>query len=414
MAAGSSIAKKFQGLFSGITGNVWILGVVSMLTDVASEMIFAVLPVYLSSVLGLSTAVIGLIEGFAEASANLSRMASGIVSDAIKKQKNVVIFGYALSSFSKPLFGFATSAPIMFVVRVADRVGKGIRDAPRDALIADSTRTKKRGAAFGLHRSMDKVGAVVGPLIAIILLPLMAYNYRDFFLLSIIPGLLSLAVLYHYIREPAKKRIEAAKLKDSKKMNLNWNLFHPQLTPEYRKALAIALVFALGNFSFVFLMLRLVDFGIASALIPVAYLASNLVYMLSATPVGFLSDRVGRKSILVAGYAIFCILCILAAVGGGVEAGWLLILLYGLFTGTVETMQRAFVVDIVGKERRATALGTYFGTVGLLTFFASAIAGLLWQYFGAWAAFGFAAAVSAVSLVMLLAWFPNGNSVTET
>ncbi|MFA6329367.1 MAG: MFS transporter [Candidatus Micrarchaeia archaeon] len=414
MAAGSSIAKKFKGLFSGITGNVWILGVVSMLTDVASEMIFAVLPVYLSSVLGLSTSVIGLIEGFAEASANISRMASGIVSDAIKKQKNVVIFGYALSSFSKPLFGFATSAPIMFIVRVADRVGKGIRDAPRDALIADSTKTKKRGAAFGLHRSMDKVGAVIGPLIAIVLLPLMAYNYRDFFLLSIIPGILSLAVLYFYIREPAKKRIEAAKVKDSKKMNLNWNLFHPQLTPEYRKALVIALVFALGNFSFVFLMLRLVDFGIAAALIPVAYLASNLVYMLSATPVGFLSDRIGRKSILAAGYAIFCILCILAAVGGGVEAGWLLILLYGLFTGTVETMQRAFVVDIVGKERRATALGTYFGTVGLLTFFASALAGLLWQYLGAWAAFGFAAAVSAVSLMMLLAWFPNGNSVTET
>jgi len=413
MAADSSIAKKFKGLFSGITGNVWILGVVSMLTDVASEMIFAVLPVYLSSVLGLSTAVIGLIEGFAEASSNISRMASGIVSDAIKKQKNVVIFGYALSSFSKPLFGFATSAPIMFIVRVADRVGKGIRDAPRDALIADSTKTKKRGAAFGLHRSMDKVGGVVGPLLAIVLLPLMAYNYRDFFLLSIIPGLLSLAVLYYYIREPAKKRIEAAKAKD-KKMNLNWNLFHPQLTPEYRKALVIALVFALGNFSFVFLMLRLVDFGIAAALIPVAYLVFNLVYLLSATPVGFLSDRIGRKKVLAAGYAIFCILCILAAVGGGVEVGWLLILLYGLFTGTVETMQRAFVVDIVGKERRATALGTYFGTVGLVTFFASAIAGLLWQYFGAWVAFGFAAVVAAVSLVMLLAWFRNGNTVTET
>jgi len=413
MAAGG-FAKKFKGLFSGITGNVWILGVVSMLTDVASEMIFAVLPVYLSSVLGLSTAVIGLIEGFAEASANLSRMASGIVSDAIKKQKNVVIFGYALSSFSKPLFGFATSAPIMFVVRVADRVGKGIRDAPRDALIADSTKTKKRGAAFGLHRSMDKVGAVVGPLLAIVLLPLMAYNYRDFFLFSIIPGLLSIGVLYYYIREPARKRIEAAKLKSSRKMNLNWNLFHPHLNREFRRALLVAAIFALGNFSFVFLMLRLVDFGIAAALIPVAYLVSNLVYMLSATPVGFLSDKVGRKNILAAGYATFCVLCILAAAGGGVEAGWLLILLYGLFTATVETMQRAFVVDIVGKERRATALGTYFGTVGLITFFASAIAGVLWQYLGAWAAFGFAAAVAAVSLVMLLAWFPNGNSVTET
>ncbi len=410
--AASGFAKKFKGLFSGITGNVWILGVVSMLTDVASEMIFAVLPVYLSSVLGLSTAVIGLIEGFAEASSNLSRMASGIVSDAIKKQKNVVIFGYALSSFSKPLFGFATSAPVMFVVRVADRMGKGIRDAPRDALIADSTKTKKRGAAFGLHRSMDKVGAVVGPLIAIVLLPLMAYNYRDFFLLSIIPGLLSLGVLYFYIREPAKKRLEAAKAKG--KMNLNWNLFHPHLSPEFRKALAIALVFALGNFSFVFLMLRLVDFGIAAALIPVAYLASNLVYMLSATPIGFLSDKIGRKSILAAGYSIFCILCIIAAMGGGLEAGWLLIILYGLFTATVETMQRAFVVDIVGKERRATALGTYFGTVGLITFFASALAGLLWQYYGAWSAFAFAAVVSAVSLVMFLAWFPNGNSVTET
>jgi MFS family permease len=258
---------------------------------------------------------------------------------------------------------------------------------------------------------MDKIGAVVGPLLAIVLLPLMAYNYRDFFLLSIIPGLLSLGVLYFYIREPARKRIEAAK---AKKMNLNWNLFHPQLTPQFRKALAIAFVFALGNFSFVFLMLRLVDFGIAAALIPVAYLVSNLVYTLSATPVGFLSDKIGRKSILAAGYAIFCLLCIIAALGGGLEAGWLLILLYGLFTATVETMQRAFVVDIVGKERRATALGTYFGTVGLMTFFASALAGLLWQYFGAWAAFAFAAVVSAVSLVMLLAWFPNGNSVTET
>ena len=375
-----------------------------MLTDVASEMIFAVLPMFFTTVLGLDKAVIGLIEGFAEASSHIARMASGFVSDLLKKQKNIVIFGYALSSFSKPLFGFATTAPILFFVRVTDRVGKGIRDAPRDALIADSTKTKKRGAAFGLHRSMDKIGAVVGPALAIVLLPLMAYNYRDFFLLSIIPGLLSLAVLFFFIREPLKKRREAAKL--PKKINFNWNVFHPHLSPEFRKALLIAAIFALGNFSFVFLMLRLEDFGIAATLIPVAYLISNLIYVLAATPIGFISDRIGRKRLLAAGYAVFFFLCFIAASGtGGVAAGWLLILLYGVFTATVETMQRAFVVDIAGKHHRATALGTYFGIVGLITFAASALAGFLWQVYGAGAAFGFGAVVSAISVFAMIVWF---------
>ncbi len=395
-------------LLSGISNNVYILGLVSMLTDVASEMIFAVLPVYLSSVLGLSTAVIGLIEGFAEASANISRMASGFVSDLLKRQKSIVIFGYAISSLSKPLFGIATTAPIMFLVRVADRVGKGIRDTPRDALIADSTAEVKRGAAFGMHRSMDKVGAVLGPTLAIILLPLMAYNYRDFFFLSIIPGILSLAVLYFFIREPLKKRIEARK--QNGKVKLNWDFFHPKLTPQFRRALVVAAVFALGNFSFVFLMLRLQDFGIAAALLPAAYLVSNLVYVLAAMPVGFISDRFGRKSLLSAGYLLFFALCGVAAIGGGTTEGWALILLYGLFTATVETMQRAFVVDIVPKESRSTALGTYFGTVGLIAFPASAIAGFLWEAFGAPAAFCFGAATAAVAFVLLVAWLPKVGS----
>jgi MFS family permease len=345
--------------------------------------------------------------GFAEASANVSRMASGLVSDFLKRQKSIVIFGYALSSLSKPLFGLATSAPAMFLVRVADRVGKGIRDTPRDALIADSTAQVRRGAAFGLHRSMDKAGAVLGPSLAIVLLPLMAYNYRDFFFLSIIPGILSLLVLYLFIREPLRKRLQAKRA--GGKIKLNWDLFHPHLSPLFRRALVIAAIFALGNFSFVFLMLRLEDFGIAAALLPAAYLVSNMVYVLAATPVGFLSDRLGRKNLLGAGYLLFFATCLLASAGGASAAGWVVIALYGLFTATVETMQRAFVVDIVGKERRSTALGTYFGTVGLIAFPASAMAGFLWQAFGAWAAFAFGAATAAVSFVLLAAWLPGVN-----
>jgi len=394
-------------LLKGISNNVYVLGVVSMLTDVASEMIFAVLPIYLSSVLGLSAAAIGLIEGFAEASANISRMASGFVSDLLKKQKSIVIFGYALSSLSKPLFGLATSAPIMFIVRVTDRVGKGIRDTPRDALIADSTSEVKRGTAFGLHRSMDKVGGVLGPSLAIILLPLMAYNYRDFFFLSIIPGLLSLAVLYFFIREPLKKRIEARKANG--KVKLNWDFYHPKFTPQFRRALVVAGVFALGNFSFVFLMLRLQDFGIASGLLATAYLVSNVVYLLAAMPAGSISDRLGRKAVLGAGYLMFFALCAIAAMGGTSAAGWALIILYGIFTATVETMQRAFVVDIVDKESRSTALGTYFGTVGLMAFPASAIAGFLWDGVGAWSAFAFGAATAAIAFALLVAWLPKAK-----
>ena len=392
-------------LFKGISDNVIILGIVSMFTDVASEMIFAVLPVFMSTVLGLDTAVIGLIEGFAEAASNLARMASGYLSDKIKQQKSIVLFGYSLSSLSKPLFAFATTAPIVFAVRVADRVGKGIRDVPRDALLADTSSEAKRGASFGLHRSMDNIGAVVGPLLAIILLPLLAYSYPNFFLLSIIPGLISVAVLYFFVREPLKKRREAARR--PKKINYNWNLNLPQLTPEFRKALVIAGIFALCNFSFVFLMLRLVDFGIPAIMIPVAYLVMNLAYLIAATPVGFLSDRLGRKGILAAGYASFILLCSILAVGGGMVLGWFLVLLYGVFTATMDTMQRAFVVDIVGKENRATALGTYFGTVGLVAFAASVIVGFLWQVYGAFTAFGFAAAIAAIAFLALVFWFPK-------
>jgi MFS family permease len=388
---------------SGISRNILILGLVSFLNDVSSEMIFAVLPIYLATVVGLDAAAIGLIEGFAEASSNVAKLFSGRLSDFFGSHKPLAIVGYALSTLTKPFFALATTGPAVLLVRTADRVGKGIRTAPRDALIADSVDTANRGKAFGLHRSLDTAGAVVGPLLAIVLLPLLLYDYRTLFMLSIVPGILTMLVLIWFVKDLPRKKTAPRK----QHITLNWNLLHPHLTEGYRRALVVASVFALGNFSFVFLMLRLSNFGIAASALPVAYLFFNLVYLVVAAPVGAWSDKIGRRTLLVLGYGVFALLCFLAASDQLFSgAAFVLVALYGVFTAVIETMQRAFVVDLVPKGRRATALGTYFGTVGILALPASAIAGFLWQSLGAGAAFSFSAVIAILSAGMLLVWFP--------
>ena len=387
----------------GIKRNVFVLGIVSMFNDISSHMIFSVLPFFLTGTVGLDKAMLGLIEGFAEAASNVAKLFAGVFSDAIGRHKPVVVAGYAISAATKPLFAFATSAPAALFLRAADRIGKGIRTSPRDAMIADSTPRRRLGAAFGIHQSLDTAGAVVGPVLALMLLPVLGYDFGKLFLLAFVPAAISLVVLVAFGREPSKMVAKERKVLRHK-IHFNWNLLHPHLTPDFRRALAIASVFALGNFSFFFILLRLADFGIPPETTPAAYLVFNLIFAVSAAPLGSWSDKIGRRNVLLGGYALFTLVCIIAALGGSSSLAWVIVVLYGLFTAAVETMQRAFVVDVVEEKSRATAIGTYFGTVGLIALPASALAGMLWEAYGAWAPFAFGAIVSSVAFFMLLSW----------
>ncbi len=388
---------------SGIKRNVLVLGAVSLFNDISSHMIFSVLPFFLTGTVGLDKAMLGLVEGFAEAASNVAKLFAGVFSDAIGRHKPFVVAGYALSAATKPLFAFATSAPAAIFLRAADRIGKGIRTSPRDAMIADSTPRKDIGAAFGMHQSLDTAGAVIGPVLALILLPVLGNDFGKLFLLAFVPAAISLAILVAYGKEPPRMVAKERKALRHK-VSFNWNLLHPHLTPGFRKALVIASVFALGNFSFFFLLLRLSDFGIGAATVPAAYLLFNLVFAVSAAPLGSWSDKVGRRAVLLGGYALFALVCTVAALGGAQSTAWAIVVLYGLFTAAVETMQRAFVVDVVEEKNRATAIGTYFGTVGLIALPASVLAGVLWEAYGAWAPFAFGAIVSSVAFFMLLSW----------
>ena len=382
-------------LLFGLGLNVVVLGIASMLTDISTEMIFPLFPLFTVEVLGASAAVIGLIEGIAESTASLLKVASGWWSDKIRRRKPIIIAGYGLSTIVKPALAAATSWPHALAVRFADRVGKGVRTAPRDALIADSSHRKVRGKAFGLHRALDTTGAVIGPGIAFLLMWLLSGQgnsaYRWVFLIATIPAIIAVFVLVLFMKEVKKgRKISRPVIKGV------------SFSPEFKLYLGIAAIFALSNFSWAFLILKALSLKIAAEYTILLYMFSNLIYALTSLPAGLLSDRVGRRPVIAFGYAIFGVTCVGFALVGSAWLAIFLFALYGLFKGVTEGVQKAYVSDLVASQVRGTAMGAFDTAVGLAAFPASFVVGIIWYSVGAWAAFTYGAVLSFVAAVLLI------------
>lgn len=384
----------------GISRNVLVLGLVSLFTDASSEMIYPLVPLFLTRTLGAPVAVLGVIEGLAEATASILKGISGWISDRVGRRRPLVLAGYSLAALAKPLLALAGAWPLVLAARVLDRFGKGLRNTPRDALIADSTEERFRGRAFGFHRSADQIGAVAGPLLALPLLALFQQNYRAVFVVAFLPAALGVALL-SMVRETGRGRVTGAPLR-----SFRWR----QATPVFRRFLGITLLFALGNSSDAFLILRAQQLGLSTPRVVLLFATFNLVYVLSAYPAGLLSDRLGRKRLLVAGLGVFALVYLGFALVAAPVWLWLLFGIYGLYMGLTDGVTRAFVVDLVSAEGRATALGVYSMVIGLATLPASAIAGLLWQCYGPSAPFLYGGALAGLA-AMLLAGLVSLRSV---
>jgi len=373
--------------------NIIVLGITSFLTDISSEMVYPLLPVYLVTQLGASPAILGLIEGVAESVASLLKVFSGYFSDKIKFRKPFTILGYAGSTIGKFFLYISTSWGYVLVGRIVDRVGKGIRTAPRDALIAESAQENKRGAAFGLHRAMDTVGAAGGVVIAYFLITRYKGDFKNVFLFSLIPAFLGVLFLF-FVRE---KRSTAQASRE--KLEFKWSALDKKL----KIFLIFTFIFTLGNSSNQFLLLRAKNLGSPLPTVILLYLFYNITYALSAYPAARISDKIGRKKLLVAGYLFYGLVYLGFALVHSSMHLWFLFGLYGLYIGFTEGVEKAFVSDIAPGELRATAIGLHATLVGIGLLPASLLAGLLWKYLGASAPFYFGGVMGITASVGF--WF---------
>jgi MFS family permease len=378
-------------LFKGISGNVLILGLVSFFTDVSSEMIYPLLPLFLTTVLGGGPAFLGLIEGVAESTASFLKLGSGIVSDRVRRRKKLVLAGYTISSIARPLTALAASPLAVLFIRFADRVGKGIRTSPRDALIADSTDPAVRGKAYGFHRSMDHAGAIVGPLIATLLLAWFVSDLRTVFWLAAIPGGAAVLLIVLKVREVETARIQG-----------EHRFLRVLPTGRLRTYLLVLFIFTLGNSSDAFLLLRAGELGVTPVRIPLLWTFFHVVKMLSTMPFGALSDRLGRRWVIVSGWGVYALAYTGFAFARTELHVWLLFAFYGLFYGLTEGGEKAMLTDIADPAERGTAFGWYNFAVGIGALPASLFFGFIWQRSGPPAAFGFGALLAFLAAVLLV------------
>jgi MFS family permease len=384
---------KAKGDFFGFRKNVFFAGIVSFFMDISSEMIYPLVPLFLANVLGVNKSFIGLIEGIAESTASLLKVFSGWFSDRMGNRKYLMVLGYGISALSRPIMATAAAWPQILLARFTDRVGKGIRTAPRDAIIAESAQDTHLGRAFSFHRSMDTMGAVVGPGLAFLLLGLFNNDYRKVFWLSMIPAGLAVLVIFLFIEE---KRNKLAPHRDKPKLTIghfDWKV---------RLFIVIATLFALGNSSDVFLILRAQQNGVPTIMIPVVYLVFNLLYSLSAIPAGMAADRFGRKRVILLGFVLFAFLYYGFAASRSVGAVWALFAFYGLFMGLTEGIQKAFLATIIPPDFKASAFGAYSGAVGFAMLPANLIAGWLWDHVSPAATFYFGALTASLSALLFL------------
>jgi MFS family permease len=377
-----------------IPRGVWVLGFVSLLMDVSSEMIHSLLPLFMVTVLSVSVSTVGLIEGLAEATALIVKVFSGVLSDYLGKRKGLALFGYGLGALTKPLFAIAPTMGVVLTARLLDRVGKGVRGAPRDALVADITPAHLRGAAFGLRQSLDTVGAFLGPLLAVGLMLVWANDFRAVFWVAVIPGALAVALLLFGVREPESKPAEKRSNPISRD-NLR------RLSPAYWWVVVIGAVFTMARFSEAFLVLRAQQGGMALALIPLVMVLMNLVYSVCAYPFGKLSDRVSHTKLLAAGLLVLIAADLVLAT----SSHWAVVLagvsLWGIHMGMTQGLLAAMVAHTAPADLRGTGYGFFNLVSGVAMLLASVCAGLLWDQWGAGATFQAGAVFCAITLLVL-------------
>lgn len=374
---------------------IWVLGLVSMLMDISSEMIHGLLPLFMVGALGASAFVVGLIEGLAESTALIVKVFSGAISDYLGKRKGLAVFGYALGALTKPLFAIAPTTGIVLTARLLDRVGKGVRGAPRDALVADIVPPEVRGAAFGLRQSLDTVGAFLGPLLAVGLMLLWADDFRAVFWIAVIPGLLAVALLLFGVREP-ERHVGEKRSNPIRRENLR------RLGGAYWWVVGVGAVFTLARFSEAFLVLRAQQGGIAVALVPLVMVAMNVVYAASAYPFGKLSDRMSHKQLLAWGLAVLIAADLVLAMNGHWTTVLAGVALWGVHMGMTQGLLATMVADTAPADLRGTAFGFFNLVSGLAMLVASVVAGLLWDRLGASFTFYAGAAFCGVALLGLL------------
>jgi len=376
----------------GISKNIFVLGLVSFFNDVASEMIYPIVPIFLTSVLGAPVAIVGLIEGIAESTASILKVISGWLSDKYRKRKPFVIAGYSLSAVSKIILSFAYSWPFVLFARFMDRFGKGTRTSARDALIAESSKTSARGRSFGFHRALDTLGAVVGPLIALLGINFLDNNYRLIFFLAFIPAGIGVLLLIFFVKEKKKEENVLSAL------NFNWR----SLDSSFKIFLLISFIFALGNSSDAFLILRAQNLGLSVTMVILVYVLFNSTYAIFSIPAGIISDKIGPKKVLLTGFLLFSAIYLFFGLTNVSFLLWLLFPFYGIYMALTEGVGKAYISNLVPEEKAGTAFGIYQTTIGLCTFFASFIAGLLWTYVGVSAPFVFGSVMAVVAALLFV------------
>jgi MFS family permease len=375
--------------------SVIALGFVSLFMDVSSEMIHSLLPVFMVSVLGASALSVGIIEGIAEGTASITKIFSGVISDWIGKRKPLVLAGYGMSTLTKPLFPLAHNITEVLIARFVDRIGKGVRGAPRDALITDLVSSEQHGAAFGLRQSMDTIGAFLGPILAMLLMFLTADNYRVVFWAAFVPAVAALLCIAFGVQEP-EIRSKGKKPFPIQKSEL------VKLPPVFWVVVAFASAFTLARFSEAFLILRASSAGLTPMLAPLVLIVMNIVYAASAYPVGVLADRVGKKGLLVGGVALLVFADAMLAFDGSLMWVFAGVAFWGLHMGLTQGLLSALVADTAPRDLRGTAFGMYNLVTGVMLLIASGLAGELWHAFGPSATFIAGAVFAAISLAGLL------------
>ncbi|MDE2307924.1 MAG: MFS transporter [Xanthomonadaceae bacterium] len=396
-ASPAPVTRAFRALPPGI----WALGFVSMFMDTSSELMHSLLPIFMSSVLGASMLTIGMIEGIAEATAAVTKMFSGTISDYLGKRKALVLLGYALSAITKPVFPLASDIGWVFAARFVDRIGKGIRGAPRDALIADLVPPPQRGTAYGLRQALDSVGAFIGPLLAVVFMLWLADNLREVLWVAVVPAFLAVLVLVVAVREPSRRsarqpnRVTFAGMK--------------RLSPHYWWTVALGAVFTLARFSEAFLILRARDVGLAIDYAPLIMVVMNVVYAICAYPAGVAADRLSARTLLLLGLAVLVLADTTLALSASPAPAFVGAALWGLHMSLTQGLLSKLVADTAPGRLRGTAFGIFNLISGVSLLLASVVAGALWEAFGAATTFVAGAAFAALAIVGLALYRPGNR-----
>lgn len=387
--------------YRGLPRNVFAIGLVSLLNDASSEIIYPLLPIFLANSLGASARAIGTIEGLAESVASLLKLFAGYLSDRLGKRKFLVVAGYSVASLARPLLAFAQTWTQVLAIRLTDRIGKGIRTSPRDAMIADTVRVEQRGIAFGFHRAMDHAGAVIGPLIGYVLVILLVANAKSpttgefsrIFLVASVPALIAVLVAMFFMRESAVKSSSETEVKKLSLRGFDSN---------FKRFLLVLALFTLSNSSDSFLILRAMDAGVSIAVVPLLWAAHHGMKVLSSLLGGDLSDRLGRKRLIVSGWILYAAVYAGFAYATNQASLWALFLVYGIYFGLAEGAEKALVADLVRPEQRGTAYGLYNLAFGVTVFPASFLMGTIWDWKGPTVAFLVSAFMGATAALLLL------------